>query len=67
MVTRKKKLIPYPATHEYRGHRYEFIEVVPHKRAVSIEKKRLGEQGVMICSVDGREDHGGYLIYGRMK
>jgi len=63
----KKKPIPYPMTHEYRGNKYDFIEVVPHKRAVSVEKKRLGEQGVMICSVDGKEEHGGYLIYGRMK
>lgn len=61
----KQKRIP--ATHEYRGKRYEILEVVPHKKAVAIEKKRLGEQGVSICAVDGREDFGGYLIYARMK
>jgi hypothetical protein len=55
-----------PPTHEYRGKQYKILEVVPHKKAVAIEKKRLLEQGVQICSVDGREDFGGYLIYARM-
>lgn len=65
MPKKEGKHIPF--THEYRGKRYEILEVVPNKKAILQEKKRLELQNVSICAVDGREHFGGYLIYARMK
>ena len=50
----KKKMVKQkhiPATHEYRGKRYEILEVVPHKKAVEIEMEQgCPNFGALVCT-----------------